>query len=131
MELANAKNSEVQESDIQENLTNERENMQSATKKYKQDGVWSWVVCLSASLSIALVTGVSFSYGVLLPVFMDYFKVSREKTGRFLDESAKTESLVWLGYRNVCQMHTDTTLAAQIREANIEPLEPRGYADTT
>lgn len=83
MELANAKESEIQELGIQENFTDERENVsQSATKKYKQDGAWSWVVCFSASLSIAIAIGICFSYGVLLPVFMDYFKVSREKAGR-------------------------------------------------
>ena len=82
MELnTNPKNDEIQEPESQDVFTDERENV-SQPKKYKQDGVWSWVVCISASLSIAVAVGVSFSYGVLLPVFMDYFKVSREKTGR-------------------------------------------------
>ena len=46
-----------------------------------QDGKWSWLVCLSATMSWFAAMGFVFSFGIFFPVFMDYFKESREKTG--------------------------------------------------
>ncbi|EDO31910.1 predicted protein, partial [Nematostella vectensis] len=42
---------------------------------------WSWLVCLSAALSNTIVVGLSFSYGVLFPVLLDYFKEDKATTG--------------------------------------------------
>jgi len=47
-----------------------------------QDGKWSWLVCLSATLSWLAAMGFVFSFGIFFPVFMDYFNESREKTGK-------------------------------------------------
>ncbi|XP_067026083.1 monocarboxylate transporter 10-like isoform X1 [Acropora muricata] len=44
----------------------------------KQDSLWSWLVCVCATLSWISSHGILFSYAVLLPVFMDYFGASRE-----------------------------------------------------
>ena len=48
---------------------------------YAQDGLWSWLVCASATLSWLAALGFVFSFGIFFPVFMDYFQESREKTG--------------------------------------------------
>ena len=47
----------------------------------KPDSCWSWVVCICAALSQAMTMGFLFSFGVLFPVFMEYFRETREKTG--------------------------------------------------
>ncbi|KAJ7393160.1 hypothetical protein OS493_006126 [Desmophyllum pertusum] len=47
---------------------------------HKQDGKWSWVVCVSATISRLASMGFVFSFGIFFPVFMDYFQESREKT---------------------------------------------------
>ena len=46
-----------------------------------QDGKWSWLVCLSATMSWFAAMGIVFSFGIFFPVFMDYFQESRQKTG--------------------------------------------------
>lgn len=46
------------------------------------DSRWSWLVCLCATLNVALLFGVSLNFGVLFPVLMDYFQESRERTGK-------------------------------------------------
>jgi len=43
--------------------------------------LWSWVVCISAMICNALGLGFALSFGVLLPVLMDYFGETSEKTG--------------------------------------------------
>ena len=48
---------------------------------HKKDSKWAWMVCLAASTNMAFTAGLLFCFGVLLPVFMDYFKESRERTG--------------------------------------------------
>ena len=48
---------------------------------HKKDSKWAWMVCLAASTNMAFTAGLLFCFGVLLPVFMDYFNESRERTG--------------------------------------------------
>lgn len=52
-----------------------------------QDGKWSWIVCASATICWLVPMGFVFSFGVFLPVFMDYFRESREKTGKYNAEA--------------------------------------------
>ena len=49
---------------------------------HKKDSAYAWIVCAAASTNLAFTLGLIFSFGVLLPVFMDYFKESRENTGK-------------------------------------------------
>ena len=49
--------------------------------KRHQDSLWSWVVCISAMICNAIILGFALSFGVLLPVFMDYFGETSERTG--------------------------------------------------
>jgi len=39
------------------------------------------MVCFGAGTNMAFTIGLIYSFGVLLPVFMDYFKESRERAG--------------------------------------------------
>ena len=48
---------------------------------HKKDSAWAWMVCLGAATNLAFTIGLIYSFGVLLPVFMDYFNESRERTG--------------------------------------------------
>ena len=52
---------------------------------HKKDSAWAWIVCAAASTNLAFTLGLIFSFGVLLPVFMDYFKESRGNTGKGLN----------------------------------------------
>ena len=49
---------------------------------HTKDSAWAWIVCLAASMNLAFTVGLIYSFGVLLPVFMDYFKENRERTGK-------------------------------------------------
>ena len=49
---------------------------------HKKDSAWAWIVCAAASTNLAFSFGLILSFGVLLPVFMDYFEESRENTGK-------------------------------------------------
>ncbi|PFX17784.1 Monocarboxylate transporter 12 [Stylophora pistillata] len=47
---------------------------------HEKDSIWAWMVCFAAATNLAFTTGLLYSFGVLLPVFMDHFKESRERT---------------------------------------------------
>ena len=47
------------------------------------DSPWSWLVCICASIIVALFFGFSLSFGVMFPVLMEYFQTTRERTGKF------------------------------------------------
>ena len=52
---------------------------------HRKDSAWAWIVCFAAATNLAFSSGLVYSFGVLLPVFMDYFEESRETTGRLLN----------------------------------------------
>ena len=47
----------------------------------RQDSWYSWVVCVCATLANVVTMGMSFSFGVLYPALLDYFKEGKSKTG--------------------------------------------------
>ena len=49
---------------------------------HKKDSAWAWIVCAAAASNLAFTTVLMFSFGVLLPVYMDYFNENRERTGK-------------------------------------------------
>ena len=49
---------------------------------HKQDSVWSWLICCCSVICMILTVGFAFALGVLLPVFMESFNESRERTGK-------------------------------------------------
>jgi len=50
---------------------------------YKQDSVWSWLICLCSTACMMLTIGFAFALGVLFPVLVDSFNESRERVGEF------------------------------------------------
>lgn len=44
------------------------------------DGCRSWLVCAASLLSVVVVSGIAFSYGLLLPSLMDAFEATRQET---------------------------------------------------
>lgn len=44
------------------------------------DSPWSWLVCFSSTIIIALTLGTALNFGILFPVLMDYFQETRERT---------------------------------------------------
>lgn len=59
---------------------------------HKKDSAWAWMVCFAAATNLAFSSGLVYSFGVLLPVFMDYFKESRETTGKLLNSETTLET---------------------------------------
>ena len=53
----------------------------SSRQPRKRDGPWSWLVCACATMTWVASLGFLFSFGIFLPVFMNYFNESRETTG--------------------------------------------------
>ena len=45
------------------------------------------MVCFGAATNMAFTTGLIFCFGVLLPVFMDYFKESRQPVGKVFNST--------------------------------------------
>ena len=50
-------------------------------EKKSKDSPWSWLVLFGASMNLGFTVGLIFSFGVLLPVFMEDFKTSTERVG--------------------------------------------------
>ena len=51
---------------------------------HKRESFWAWIVCFAAATNLAFTTGLVYSFGVLLPIFMDHFKENRERTGNLM-----------------------------------------------
>ena len=45
------------------------------------DSLWSWLLCAAAGLSMIIVCGGSYNFGLLLPPLMDYFSSTRQEAG--------------------------------------------------
>ena len=52
--------------------------------KVHSDSLWSWLVSAAAGLSMIIVCGGSYNFGLLLPPLMDYFNTTRQEAGRTL-----------------------------------------------
>lgn len=49
--------------------------------KRRPDSCWSWLVCVASAISILIVSGIGYSFGLLLPPLMENFEASRQATG--------------------------------------------------
>ena len=45
------------------------------------DSLWSWLICAASGLSMVIVCGGAYNFGLLLPPLMDHFKTTRQETG--------------------------------------------------
>ena len=50
--------------------------------KCRPDSWWSWLVCAASALSVLIVAGITYSFGLLLPPLMDHFNETRQATGK-------------------------------------------------
>jgi len=47
----------------------------------RRDSFWSWLVCAASVLSMLIICGGSYNFGLLLPPLMDHFNSTRQATG--------------------------------------------------
>lgn len=47
----------------------------------RPDSCWSWVVCVASVILVIIVSGIGYSFGLLLPPLMESFGASRQSTG--------------------------------------------------
>ena len=48
----------------------------------RPDSLWSGLVCAASVLSILIVSGSGYTFGLLLPPLMDHFNTNRQETGK-------------------------------------------------
>ena len=48
----------------------------------RPDSWWAWLVCVSAAMSVIIVIGITYCFGLLLPPLMEYFDETRQATGK-------------------------------------------------
>ena len=47
----------------------------------RPDSWWSWLVCAASTISVVIVLGIIYSFGLLLPPLMETFGETRQTTG--------------------------------------------------
>ena len=47
----------------------------------RPDSLWSWLVCAASAMSVVIIMGIIYSFGLLLPPLMETFDETRQKTG--------------------------------------------------
>ena len=70
--------------------------------KWRPDSCWSWLVCAASSVSIVIVSGIGYSFGLLLPPLIEHFETTRQATGNKI---------------TVLQLHTFVTLFIRLEPA--------------
>lgn len=53
----------------------------AAIMEVRRDSLWSWLVCAASVLSMVIICGGSYNFGLLLPPLMDHFNSTRQATG--------------------------------------------------
>ena len=73
-------------------------NDEGCKPKWRPDSCLSWLVCAASTMSVLIVTGIGYSFGLMLTPLMDNFAGTRQatgntivcqtptQTGRFLDQ---------------------------------------------
>jgi len=47
----------------------------------RPDSLWSWLVCAASAMSVVIIMGIIYSFGLLLPTLMETFDETRQTTG--------------------------------------------------
>ena len=47
----------------------------------RPDSCWSWLVCAGSLISVVIVAGIAYSFGLMLPPLMENFEATRQETG--------------------------------------------------
>ena len=61
--------------------------------KWRSDSCWSWLVCFASGLSVAIVAGVNYSFGLLLPSLMENFEETRQAAGKGSRDAYKIKNI--------------------------------------
>ena len=56
----------------------------SEKKSRQPDSYWSWIVCAVGFISIIIVQGSAFCFGLIFPHLLDEFKRGKSNTGRYI-----------------------------------------------
>lgn len=48
----------------------------------RPDSWCSWLVCVSSAMSVIIVVGITYCFGLLLPPLMEHFDETRQATGK-------------------------------------------------
>ena len=48
----------------------------------RPDSWWSWLVCVCSAMSVIIVVGITYCFGLLLPPLMKNFDETRQATGK-------------------------------------------------
>ena len=56
-------------------------NDEGCKPKWRPDSCLSWLVCAASTISVLIVTGIGYSFGLMLPPLMENFAGTRQATG--------------------------------------------------
>ena len=59
--------------------------------EWRPDSCWSWLVCFASGISVAIVAGVTYSFGLLLPPLMENFEETRQAAGKRFRDAYKSK----------------------------------------
>lgn len=57
--------------------------------KCRPDSWWSWLVCAASAMSVVIIVGITYCFGLLLPPLMENFDETRQATGKTILIQAK------------------------------------------
>lgn len=61
--------------------------------KCQPDSCWSWLVCAASTVSIVIISGITYSFGLLLPPLIENFKETRQATGEITYKEKRLKEL--------------------------------------
>ena len=70
---------------------------------WRPDSCLSWLVCAASTMSVLIVTGIGYSFGLMLPPLMDNFAGTRQATGNAV----------------VCQKPTQTARGSSLHQLQV------------
>ena len=73
--------------------------------KWRPDSCWSWLVCAASVISIVIVTGIGYSFGLLLPPLMENFQETRQATGNGSQNIHKCSRVTVTCHGQACKLY--------------------------
>ena len=75
------------------------ENDEGCKPEWRPDSCLSWLVCAASTMSVLIVSGIGYSFGLMLPPLMDNFDGTRQATGKTVICQKPTQtSHFWTSY---------------------------------
>ena len=77
----------------------------------RPDSWWAWLVCGASTMSVAIILGIIYSFGLLLPPLMETFDETRQTTGialanRTFGNRIQSEDWDWVRQSNQIQQRS-------------------------